>query len=878
MLKTMEIKAGVFMAGQKLVLVDGNSLLYRAFYALPLLHTSDGVYTNAVYGFLTMFNRVMQQEQPSHVAVAFDKDKQTFRTEMYNDYKANRSAAPDELGGQFALIREVLTALNVPYIEMPGYEGDDIIGALSRLAEEAEMETLIVTGDNDALQLVSERVKVLVNKKGITETELYDEARVLEKWEVIPARMIEIKALMGDSSDNIPGVPGVGAKTAVKLIKEYGTLENLYEHLDEISGKLKERLAQNRDQAFMSRKLATIARHIDAGLELNDLEVKEPHRDQLIDLYTRLEFNNLLNAIQASPAMAQAEDSEVDLIYIDSSDAMQDICKEAQPEPISLCIKTDYHHPMWANIEEFYFEVEGKVYCLKMNGGVERLEWVRPLLEDGDIKKLVHNYNFARVLLARQEIMLNGVVDDTMLLGYVNDPSVQADDLKSALFNFLNRNIAKENTAAQVAGIKELYTGLKETTHEDLFNLYKDVELPLAEILAVMERTGVKIDLPTLQVLSLDMGERITAIEENIYRQAGKTFNINSPKQLGQVLFDDMGLTPVKKTKTGYATGVEVLEKLYDEHEIIPAILDYRQLTKLKSTYVDALQSLIHPETGRVHTIFKQATTATGRLSSVEPNLQNIPVKMEEGRRIRKAFIAGSDDWTLLSADYSQIDLRSLAHISGDTELIETFRQEIDIHTRTAAQIFKVPLEQVTGDLRRRAKAVNFGIVYGISDFGLARDTGVSRKEAAQYIERYLDNFPGVRQYMHDIVEFGKKYGYVETLLKRRRYLPDLNARNKNVQAFAQRMALNTPIQGTSADIIKLAMLKVYEGLLNKNLKTRILLQVHDELVLEVPRSELKEAAALVRECMENACQLKVPLKVSLEAGDNWYDMQELEI
>jgi DNA polymerase-1 len=344
------------------------------------------------------------------------------------------------------------------------------------------------------------------------------------------------------------------------------------------------------------------------------------------------------------------------------------------------------------------------------------------------------------------------------------------------------------------------------------------------------------------------------------------------------VLFEDLGLTPVKKTKTGYATGVEVLEKLYDDHEIIPAILDYRQLTKLKSTYVDALQSLIHPETGRVHTIFKQATTATGRLSSVEPNLQNIPIKMEEGRRIRKAFIAGDDGWTLLSADYSQIDLRALAHISGDKELIETFRQEIDIHTRTAAQIFKVPLEEVTSDLRRRAKAVNFGIVYGISDFGLARDTGVSRKEAAQYIERYLDHFPGVRQYMQDIVEFGKKYGYVETLLKRRRYLPDLNARNKNVQAFAKRMALNTPIQGTSADIIKLAMLQVHEALQTKKLKARMLLQVHDELVLEVPKSELPEAAALVRECMENACELKVPLKVSLEAGDNWYDMQELEI
>lgn len=862
-----------------MVLVDGNSLLYRAFYALPLLHTSDGIYTNGVYGFLTMFNRVMQQEQPSHVAVAFDKDKHTFRKEMYTDYKANRSVAPDELGGQFALIREVLSALNVSYIEIPGYEGDDIIGALSLLAEEAEMETLIVTGDNDALQLVSERVKVLVNKKGITETELYDEARVLEKWEVMPDRMIEIKALMGDSSDNIPGVPGVGAKTAIKLIKEYGTLENLYEHLEEIGGKMHEKLAQNRDQAFMSRKLAAIARKFDAGLEINQLVIKEPHRDELIDLYRRLEFNNLLNAIQATPAKPQIDEREVDLIYIDSPKDMQALAAlAASVESIAMYIKTDYHHPMWANIEDFYFEVSNRVYCLQLKSGLERLEWVRHLVGDANIKKIVHNYNFTRVLLSRQGIELAGVMGDTMLLGYVNDPSVQGDDLKSALFNFLNRNLPKENIALQVAGIQELYSALHETTDEELFNLYKEVELPLAKILAAMECRGVKIDLSTLQALSLDLGGRITAIEENIYRLAGKKFNINSPKQLAQVLFEDLGLTPVKKTKTGFATGVEVLEKLYDEHEIIPAILDYRQLAKLKSTYVDALQSLIHPETGRVHTIFKQATTATGRLSSVEPNLQNIPIKMEEGRRIRKAFIAGDDDWTLLSADYSQIDLRSLAHISGDKELIETFRQGIDIHTRTAAQIFKVPLEQVNPDLRRRAKAVNFGIVYGISDFGLARDTGVSRKEAAQYIERYLDNFPGVRQYMHDIVEFGKTHGYVETLLKRRRYLPDLNARNKNVQAFAQRMALNTPIQGTSADIIKLAMLKVDEGLKTKKLRTRMLLQVHDELVLEVPKSELQEAAVLVRDCMENACELKVPLKVSLESGDNWYDMQELEI
>lgn len=867
------------MPDQKLVLIDGNSLLYRAFYALPLLHTSDGIYTNAVYGFLTMFNRVLQQEQPSHVVVAFDKDKQTFRSEMYADYKANRSAAPDELGGQFALIRKVLSALNVPYMEIAGYEGDDVIGTLSLMAEEADLDTLIVTGDNDALQLVSEKVKVLLNKKGITETELYDEARVLEKWEVKPAQMIEIKALMGDSSDNIPGVPGVGAKTAVKLIKEYGTLENLYEHLEEIKGKLQEKLAQNRDQAFMSHRLATIARHIKADFSFEQFEVKPPHREELIALYRRLEFNNLLNAIQAEPAAPQLDEREVEINYINSPEEAQNFCGQlVSGEALSLFLKSDYHHPMWAQPEELYFEAGGQIYVLDLQNAPEKLAWVRSLLEDPQTEKIMHNSDFVRLMLARQGIRLAGIAGDTMLLGYVSDPSVPVDDLKSALFNFLNRTVDKENTALLAKSIRELYTSLKEVTDEELFTLYKEVELPLSDILGDMEYCGIKVDRTTLEALSLDMGGRIQAIEENIYRLAGQTFNINSPKQLGKVLFEDLGLKPIKKTKTGFATGVEVLEKLYDEHDIIPAILDYRQLTKLKSTYVDALQSLIHPDTGRVHTIFKQAVTATGRLSSVEPNLQNIPIKMEEGRRIRRAFIAQDSDWTLLSADYSQIDLRSLAHISGDQVLIDTFQEDIDIHTRTAAQIFKVPLEQVTADMRRRAKAVNFGIIYGISDFGLARDTGVSRKEAACYIENYLDTFPGVRQYMHDIVEIGKKQGYVETLLERRRYLPDLNARNKNVQAFAQRMALNTPIQGTSADIIKLAMLKVHQSLKARQLKARMLLQVHDELVLEVPRGELQETAALVRDCMENACQLKVPLKVSLETGDNWYDMHELEI
>jgi DNA polymerase-1 len=868
------------LSADKLMLIDGNSLLYRAFYALPLLHTRDGVYTNAVYGFLTMFNRVVDQEQPTHLVVAFDKARESFRNNLFADYKVNRSAAPDELVGQFAIIREVLAGLNVTYMELEGYEADDIIGTLSKMAEDRGMESLIVTGDGDALQLVSDKVTVLMTKKGITEMERYDPVKVAEKWEVSPERMIDIKALMGDASDNIPGVPGVGAKTAIKLVKQYGTLDNLYNNVATVSGaKLKEKLIDNRELAFLSRDLATINRKVEIDFRPEDYVRKEPDRARLLPLYQRLEFNGFANALLATESIPDVVTTlpDIETHYMESAEDVAEFQATVDSQDIiSVLVDYDYHHPMWGRLKQILLASKGQVYGLQVSDkSMYRLEWIRPLLESAAVKKCLHNAKLARVILMRYGIQLDGVVDDTMLLAYVKDPSFQGEDLKAAILTFLNKNVAADEPSQLVSNLEELRVKLAGQIDGELMDLYRQVELPLVEILAQMEFCGVKVDRPTLEEISEDLAVRIDKVEKLIYEAAGQEFNINSPKQLGKVLFEDLGLKAIKKTKTGYSTGVEVLEKLYDEHKIIPYIMHYRQLTKLKSTYVDALQALIHPDTGRVHTIFKQALTATGRLSSVEPNLQNIPIKMEEGRRIRKAFTARDDDWLLLSADYSQIDLRSLAHISGDEMLIETFRQGVDIHTLTASQIFKVPLEKVDYDLRRRAKAVNFGIVYGISDFGLARDTGVSRREAAIYIENYLDTYPGVRRYMQEVVEFGKKYGYVETLLKRRRYLPDLKAKNKMVQSFAQRMALNTPIQGTSADIIKLAMIKVYKELKSRQLNSQLLLQVHDELVLEVRRDELEEVALLVRECMENACTLKVPLEVSLETGDNWYDMKE---
>ncbi len=869
-----------------LLLIDGNSLLFKAFYALPLLHTREGIYTNGVYGFLTMFNRVSADVQPSHMVVAFDMDRKTFRNETYSEYKANRSETPDELVGQFQLLREVLTTMNVSYVEMQGFEADDLIGTLSKQAEEAGMETIILTGDGDALQLVSPHTKVYMSKKGITDMQVYDPQAVVDKWEVPPEQMIEIKALMGDSSDNIPGVAGVGSKTAIKLVKEYGSLENLYENITEISGKkLKENLLTYRDRAYLSRDLATIRRDVEMNVSLDDFMVKDIHRAELSALYKKLEFKGLLAALEQSQPRTEEQPllevkeqlTEFTIQEIKSAAQLDDFLNRlGEHQELALHIETNYHHPMWAQGVKIYLAANNELVWLDLQDSAA-LEWLRIILEDPKYPKYLHNAKSAQVFLLRWGIELRGIKGDTLLLSYVLDPSYQGETLVEIIAHHMKLDTNALDLAEQVALMVPLYHQMEEELTDQLRCLLYDVEMPLSEILAAMEFAGIKVEKRILAQISEELSTGLDRDEDRIYELAGVKFNINSPKQLAQVLFEDLKLPGGKKTKSGYSTGQEVLENLLDQHEIIPYIMDYRQLSKLKSTYTDALQSLIHPETGRVHTIFKQALTATGRLSSVEPNLQNIPIRMEAGRRVRKAFVAGSKETLLFTADYSQIDLRALAHISGDEILIDTFRRGIDIHTRTASEIFKVPLERVDENLRRRAKAVNFGIIYGISDFGLARDTGVSRKEAGRYIEDYLNAYPGVKQYMQDIVDFGTKNGYVETALGRRRYLPDLRARNKMVQSFARRMALNTPIQGTSADIIKLAMIKVADMLKHHGLQSRLLLQVHDELLLEVPRSELEETADIVRSCMESAFALKVPLLVSMKVGANWYEMQSWE-
>ncbi|NLB18446.1 MAG: DNA polymerase I, partial [Syntrophomonadaceae bacterium] len=656
------------------MLVDGNSLLYRAFYALPLLQTKDGVYTNAVYGFLTMMNRAIRELQPSHILVAFDRDKITFRNETYEQYKANREEAPDELGGQFALVREVLEALNIDYLEMQGYEADDIIGTLSLKAEEEGMECVIVTGDKDSLQLVSDTTKVYMTKKGISEVEVYDPARVKEKWEVEPDKMIDIKALMGDTSDNIPGVPGVGPKTAIKLIKQFGDLETIYENLDQVKGKkLVERLAENKAQAFMSRELATIVRNMAIENELDDFKVKEINRAELISLYQRLQFNNFLNALLETAPVPDAAPEEIDAVeLLNQSQADTMLQSIDLAAGISINIVTDYHHPMWAKLERVYLANGAEVYYIDLTvRSKEKLDWLKPLLEKESILKYVHNAKFIQVVMLRQGIVLGGIKGDTLLFTYVLDPSFSSEELDATVSHYLQVDASNSSTAYLTAQIKPVYDLLAQQAPPELKRLLDDLEMPLSDILGKMEFCGVKVDKKTLASIAEDLGKRITQDEAQIERLAGCSFNINSPKQLGKVLFEDLGLPATRKTKSGYSTSQQVLEGLLDEHEIIAYIMEYRQLTKLKSTYADALQNLINPDTGRVHTIFKQAITATGRLSSVEPNLQNIPIRMEEGRRLRKAFLASDKNWLIFSADYSQIDLRVLAHISGDETLID---------------------------------------------------------------------------------------------------------------------------------------------------------------------------------------------------------------
>ncbi|WP_427338944.1 DNA polymerase I [Caloranaerobacter sp. DY30410] len=889
------------MSLKRFMVIDGNSLLHRAFHALPPLQTKEGIHTNGVYGFLTMLNKIVEEYSPEYICVVFDKKTPTFRHKEYTEYKAKRAKTPDELIMQFDILKDVLSKLNITTLEIDGFEADDIAGTLASIGEKKGLETILVTGDKDYLQLATKKTKVLITRKGITNLEIYDEQRVKEKYGISPIQLIDLKGLMGDKSDNIPGVPGIGEKTGIKLIKEFGSLEGIYENLESISGKkLKERLIENRLQAFMSKKLAKIITEVPISIDLEELKKREPDYDELIDLYKKLEFNSLLSRIRKNSSGNETSDDltinidcnyEIvqDLEVIDS--IIQSINKSKsvylkfiqEDKIIGLTVKTEKTKTYYIDLVEEEFK--DKVLLKFKN-----------IFEDKEIEKKGHHLKEDILILLKNGIYLNGIAFDSMIGQYIINPSQNSYSIKELAKEYLSVFIKDENDilgkgknrkkitdipleerarifSTKLEIISRVENAIKEKIQEYNMNeLYYTVELPLVEVLAFMEFEGFAVDIKKLNELGEEFETKMAELTEEIYSIAGEKFNINSTKQLGYILFEKLELPVIKKTKTGYSTNAEVLEKLKEKHPIIEKILEYRRIMKLKTTYIDGLLSLVDKETNKIHSTFNQTITTTGRISSTEPNLQNIPIKTEEGRKIRKVFIPSSEEYKLVDADYSQIELRVLAHITDDPNLKEAFYNNEDIHTKTASEVFNVPKSDVTPLMRSRAKAVNFGIIYGISDYGLARDLNISRKEAKLYIENYFAKYKKVKEYMDNIIREGKEKGYVTTIMNRRRYLPELKSRNFNIRSFGERMAMNTPIQGSAADIIKIAMVNVFNELKRKKLKSKLILQVHDELIIEAHKDELDEVKQILKLQMENAFKLSVPLKVDMKIGDSWYE------
>ena len=887
---------------EKIMLIDGNSIVNRAFYAMPPLTNSAGQHTNAVYGFMTMLLRVLEEEKPTHILVAFDAGKDTFRHESYAEYKGGREKTPAELTEQFPLLKELLQALGIAQFELEGYEADDIIGTVSRLAETEGKEAVVVSGDKDLLQLASDRVTVLLTRKGVSETERFTPEAVKERYGLTPAQIIDLKGLMGDASDNIPGVPGVGEKTALKLLAEYGTVENLLARTAELKGKLKENIEANRENALLSKQLATIFREVPLDHTWDDLRWNGYAAEELAPVLRKLGFRSLMERLLPDgaagpgvPAQAsQAAEKAFDEIVTVRGAAEWKELEAALPHAEALIVESHGDNPHQAEGMGIAVAAGRKCFFIPY----ERLkdpeaEGLRKWLTDPAMPKIGFDLHRADLVLTRSGLGLSGHAFDVQLAAYLLDASeadpplsgllerhglagIPADEAvygKGAKFRVPPEEALAGHLAAKADAVRRLTPLLKRKLEEaNMHRLYYELEQPLSVILAGMEKQGVKVDAEALEQLGREFQRGIEDTMTAIYRLAGYEFNIGSPKQLGEVLFDKLGLPVIKKTKTGYSTDADVLEKLEPYHEIVRLILHYRQLTKLQSTYIEGLLKEIRPDTGKVHTYFRQTVAATGRLSSQYPNLQNIPIRLEEGRQIRKAFVPSEPGWYMMSADYSQIELRVLAHISGDERLKEAFRNNLDIHTKTAMDVFGVSADQVDANMRRQAKAVNFGIIYGISDYGLAQNLNISRKEAADFIERYFSVFSGVRRYMDAIVEQARRDGYVTTLLERRRYLPDIRSSNYNLRSFAERTAMNTPIQGSAADIIKLAMVRMDEALRRKGLRSRMLLQVHDELVFEVPEEEVETMRRLVPEIMETALPLDVPLKVDVSLGRNWYE------
>ena len=867
------------MTKPKFLIIDANSIINRAFYGIRILTTKDGTYTNAVYGFLNIFYKYLEEIKPDYIAAAFDLKAPTFRHRMFDGYKATRKPMPEELRPQLPLLKEVLTALAIPVLELEGYEADDIIGTVAARCTESDIACMILTGDKDDLQLATEdnKIYLVTTRMGNTETEIYDAQKVFEKYGVTPREFIDVKAIMGDSSDNIPGVRGIGEKGALSLISQFKSLDAIYEDIESphITKANRTKLVENRETAYLSRTLATIDCNVPICLDFESAKRQEGDTDALRDLYTRLEFKSFLKKLPAAVGTANEQQTPAFTL------------QTPRGEELKEQLGADRLYYLFASGgKDIYFTHGTGVVCqasLK-----ENLSLWKAFFENPSIEKITHGSKEHYLLLHDMDIKLQGVTFDTAVAAYLVDPSRRDYDLSELCFDFLGMTFTEAikeqqlsfdeepsaNTsvlAEQASALPALMTYLGDRMKEEgSLELFSTIEMPLVEVLAAMQRYGILVERERLLEFGTMLKGQIDALTEDIYALAEEEFNINSPKQLGEILYNKLGLTSSKKTKTGYSTNAAALEKLLGKHPIIEKILEYRHLTKLNSTYVDGLKDVIAKDK-RIHSNFHQTVTVTGRISSSEPNLQNIPIRTPLGREMRKMFVAPSGH-ILLDADYSQIELRVLAHIAGDKTMIDAFSAGIDIHTGTAAKIFGIAPQDVTPDQRTAAKAVNFGLIYGKGDFSLAQDLGISIKAAKAYIEDYLGSFPKVRDYMKNVVEEAKKKGYVTTLFGRRRALPELAASNFQLRAFGERAALNTPIQGTAADIIKLAMVRVFNRLEKEGLRARLILQVHDELIVEAPLDEAEKAGAILKEEMEQVFSLQAPLVADMHAGESWYD------
>ncbi|BBM13412.1 DNA polymerase I [Enterococcus mundtii] len=879
------------MTKNKLLLVDGNSVAFRAFFALhnslERFKNRNGLHTNAIYAFHNMFENVMQKEQPTHVLVAFDAGKTTFRTEMYAEYKGGRSKTPGEFKEQMPYIRELLTGLGVKYYELPNYEADDIIGTLAEKVDKEIFDVVVLSGDRDLTQLASKEIKVDITVKGVSDIESYTPEHVAEKYDgLTPKQIIDMKGLAGDASDNIPGVTKIGEKTAIKLLNQYGSVEGIYEHIDEMKqSKMKENLINDKEQAFLSKKLATIDTDAPVEVDIDSLAYQGKDLDKLVPFFKEMDFKQFLAKLDVVEEQVEMKDILFEVVH-EYDESMFQTNMALYVEMMGDNYHTeDIVGVAWGTPEKIYVTNDLAIF-----ENETFLSWV------GDKTRLKNVYDAKRtyVALNRYAAKLQGIDFDVLLGAYLLDTNEKSEDIEGIASHYGYHDIQSDEAiygkgakkglpedeevffahlARKVSAINgltpKLSQELAEKNQEDLF---RKMELPLSIILAEMEISGIKVDATRLQEMKIEFSDRLREIERKIYEEAGEEFNLNSPKQLGVILFEKMGLPVIKKTKTGYSTAVDVLEQLREQAPIVDDILIYRQIAKIQSTYVEGLLKVIQSD-GKVHTRYVQTLTQTGRLSSVDPNLQNIPIRLDEGRKIRQAFVPRNEDWLIYSSDYSQIELRVLAHISDDEHLKAAFLEGQDIHSSTAMRVFGIEkAEDVTPNMRRQAKAVNFGIVYGISDYGLSQNLGITRKAAQQYIDTYFEKYPGVKEYMERIVREAKDQGFVETLYHRRRYLPDINSRNYNIRSFAERTAINTPIQGSAADILKIAMIELDKRLKESDLQATMLLQVHDELVFEVPESELEMLDKLVSEVMEQAVALHVPLITDSSWGKTWYE------